>query len=156
MKLHLVRHGDAEITSKSGKDFDRLLSERGLKQTQGLGLYLKNKITNSEFWCSDAARTRETLASIANTCPIHRPMYLKSLYLCSKQDLLHHIWKRESSKDLLIVGHNFGISDLLSYFVDDSIEMQTAEYYCIDFKELASNETFQGTGIIADHFHLQV
>ena len=156
MKLHLVRHGNAEKESRSGHDFDRSLSKKGVNQTLNLGLYLNPKIDDCEVWCSGAVRTRETLKSISKACPLHQPRYLRDLYLCSKQALLHHIWKREYNKDLLIVGHNFGVSDLLSYFVSDIIELRTAEYYCIDFGDLTSTEIFQGTGVITDQYYPQV
>jgi phosphohistidine phosphatase len=156
MKLHLIRHGKAERESQSGRDFDRSLSDKGLAQTIDLGQYLKKHIGALEVWCSDAARTRETLNSILNSCKLQEPKYFIDLYLCSKSDFLQHLWRRKSNEDLIIVGHNFGISDLLNYFVEDSIEMRTSEYYCIDFGDLASNETSQGTGVIADQYRPQV
>ena len=156
MKLHLVRHGKAERESKSGHDFDRSLNDKGIAQTISLGKYLAPKIGELEVWCSDAARTRETLSSILRSCKFQSPKYFVDLYLCSKQDLLTHLWHRQSNEDLVIIGHNFGISDLLSYFVEDNIEMRTSEYYCIDFGELASNETSQGTGIVIDQYRPQV
>lgn len=156
MKIHLVRHGKAERESKSGHDFDRSLNKKGIAQTLNLGVYLKSNIDTVELWCSDSVRTRETLESISKACVFSQPKYLIDIYLCSKQDLLHHIWKRKSNDDLLIIGHNFGISDLLSYFVDDSIEMSTSEYYCIDFGDLVSSETSKSTGVIVDQYRPQV
>lgn len=156
MKLHLVRHGKAERESRSGHDFDRALSDKGIAQTMDLGKYLASKVGELEVWCSDAARTRETLESISKSCKLQSPKYFVDLYLCPKQDLLAHLWKRESKEDLIIIGHNFGISDLLGYFVEGSVEMRTSEYYCIDFGELASNETSQDTGIITDQYRPQV
>lgn len=156
MKLHLVRHGKAERESKSGHDFDRSLNTKGIAQTTALGTYLASKIGELEVWCSDAARTRETFESISKSCNLQPPKYFVDLYLCSKLDLLAHLWKRESNEDLIIIGHNFGISDLLSYLVEDNIEMRTSEYYCLDFGTLASNETSQGTGIIIDQYRPQV
>jgi phosphohistidine phosphatase SixA len=129
------------------------LSKKGITQTLNLGVYLKSKIDTVEIWCSDAIRTRETLDSISKACAYSQPKYLIDIYLCTKNDLLHHIWKRKSNDDLLIIGHNFGISDLLSYFVNYSIEMSTSEYYCIDFGFLASSEISKSTGIIVDQYH---
>ena len=156
MKLHLIRHGKAERESQSGHDFDRSLNDKGIAQTINLGQYLEKKIGFIEVWCSDAARTRETLESILKSCKLQDPKYFIDLYLCSKSDFLQHLWRRKSNEDLVIVGHNFGISDLLSYFVEDSIEMRTSEYYCIDFGDLASNETSQGTGTIIDQCRPEV
>ena len=50
MKLHLVRHGNAEDTSKNGQDFDRSLSKKGINQTLNLGVYLNPKIDGCEVW----------------------------------------------------------------------------------------------------------
>ena len=155
MKLHLIRHGKAENGSAETNDFNRKLTSKGIKQTTELGIYL-TKLNNTEVWCSDAIRTRETLDSLQKSCHFTDVKHFIDLYLCSKDDLLAHLWKRNSFDDLIIVGHNFGISDLLSYFTEERLEMRTSEYYCLDFGELASNETSQGTGTIVDQYRPQV
>ncbi|MCH2231274.1 MAG: histidine phosphatase family protein [Crocinitomicaceae bacterium] len=155
MKLHLIRHGKAEQGTIETTDINRKLSTKGIKQTTQLGNYL-TKLNDIEVWCSDAIRTRETLFSIQKSCQFSNVNYFFDLYLCSKVDLLSLLWKRKSEEDLIIIGHNFGISDLLSYFADTPLEMRTSEYYCLDFGNLARNETSQGTGSIVDYYRPQV
>lgn len=155
MKLHLIRHGKAENGSLDMHDFDRKLAPKGIKQTIELGKHLA-KHKGLEVWCSDALRTRETLLSLQKSCQFSEVKHFIDLYLCSQEDMLAHLWKRTSNDDLVIVGHNFGISDLLSYFTEEMLEMRTSEYYCLDFGDLSSNETSKGTAIIIDQYRPQV
>ena len=54
MKLHLIRHGDTNLQSESGKDFDRKLHNDGEQQALQLGEYLKDKLVVKQVFCSDA------------------------------------------------------------------------------------------------------
>ena len=76
------------------------------------------------------------------------------MYLGPLSNYLKIIWGIESNEDILIVGHNLGISDLVSYFTEEFIEMQTAEYICIDFELDSWIETSKGLGTISVRFHL--
>lgn len=158
MKLHLVRHGKAEKDSASGKDFDRGLAPKGVAQSELLGDHLKINELNSTItvWCSDAARTRETLGGLRTSIPFTNVTYRKDLYLCSRDHLLDQIWQHSGKGDLMIIGHNFGISDLAEYFLEEFIELRTGEYISIHFVCDNWNETSKGTGIIADRFRASV
>lgn len=149
MKLHILRHGKAE--SHSIKDFDRKLHKKGRKQCELLKTYFKERNGIKEIWCSDAFRTRETLHRVSNE---HWPKakFSTSLYLASKDFLLDEIWNNNSSNELLIVGHNFGISDLASYFTEEHIDLGTGEYICIEFQANSWNETSMGLGVIVDRY----
>ena len=157
MKLHLIRHGQAESSVYSKHDFDRKLSTKGIKQINKLGKFLEVKIHVSKVWCSGAARTRETLAIVRQFIPFSDITYFDELYLARLDLLLKHIWQNSGDEDLIIVGHNFGISELASYFTStgslrpaqrgavhrsgDRIEMGTGEYVCIEFNCLSWEET---------------
>lgn len=158
MKLHLVRHGKAEISSDSGKDFDRRLAPKGIAQSQLLGKHLLNHGIKDAIivLCSDAARTRQTLQELKNELGLNNISYFKDLYLCSKEHLLDLLWSLNHGEDLLLVGHNFGISDLGQYLVDEFIELKTGEYLCIEFEAQNWNETSMGTGTISHRYRASV
>lgn len=151
MKLHLIRHGKASH-SIGELDFDRPLSEKGRSQAKALGEFLEDKLVNSEVWCSDAVRTNETLSIIKDHVSFVKINHRTGFYLAQKEILLTQIWNNASTNDIVIVGHNFGISDLLNYFTDELIMMQAGEYICIDFGELTLAESSKNTGTICEQF----
>jgi phosphohistidine phosphatase len=154
MRLHILRHGKTNPTSKTGKDFDRELLPKGIKQCEALKAYL-NRLNIATVWCSSAARTTETAALVLNENH-PTPKYSDDFYLASKQSILQKIWSQQSSEDVLIIGHNFGISDVATYFTDQPVELRTGEYICIKFDCDSWNETSMGLGIILDRYRPKV
>lgn len=156
MKLHLLRHAKTLPTSDTGKDIDRALSVKGISQSNLMGDYFKSVHGIEGVWCSSAMRTRQTLDIVRYHKPLEQPHVLDDLYLCSRDQFLEMIWNHEGNKDLLIVGHNFGISDLATYFTNSRLEMRTSEYFCIEFECSNWKETSRGTGTIVDQFRPRV
>ncbi|MBL1278754.1 MAG: histidine phosphatase family protein [Fluviicola sp.] len=154
MKLYLIRHAKA-VSSSGELDVDRILASKGLEQSEALSVYLCGKLENTTVWCSEANRTRETFKIIAENSHFTDVLYRLDFYLCDKETMLEQLWKNSNEKDVLIVGHNFGISDLLNYFTDESISMRTGEYFCIDFGELSLKESSKSTGRIVDGFRME-
>jgi len=146
MKLHLIRHAKASGHSISGNDFDRELSEKGIRQATALGEFLKNEIGSCTVSCSNAARTRQTLDIIGKQNEFSDIKFYNELYLCSKETYLEHLWQYSGNNDLVIVGHNFGISEVASYLTNEIIEMRTSEYVCILFEDMTWRETSKGMG----------
>ena len=146
MKLHLIRHAKASGYSATGNDFDRELSPKGVRQATDLGHFLKDEIKHCPVSCSNAARTRQTLAIIGEQSSFSEINFFNELYLCSKETYLEHLWQFKGTNDLVIVGHNFGISDVASYLTDELIEMRTSEYVCILFEDMTWSETSKGMG----------
>ena len=147
MKLYLLRHGDAEIESSTGKDFDRGLTELGRNQVERVKKRLMNDAKDVEFtvFCSSAKRTRETWKIIAPVVKSEELEFLDNLYLAERVQLLNFIWNvNHPTNDILIVGHNCGISDLASYLLDESIHMPTSGLLVIDFPDV---ENLSGTGL---------
>ena len=155
MKLHLIRHAKTLQASFNENDFNRRLMKHGIFQADSLADYLKSKSISCDVWCSEAIRTKETLAIINEKCAFKKIEYYNELYLCSKRTFLELLWQDASNEDLIIVGHNFGISDLASYFLNDEIELRTGEYICVDFGKSARNETSNGLGEMIDRWRFE-
>ncbi len=156
MKLHLLRHGKTHQHSDSGRDFDRKLNAKGLAQCDLLGDYFTAKEFDCEAWCSGAVRTRETFTQVAEKVDLGSVVMREDLYLCSRAVMLEALWARPGSDDLLIVGHNFGISDLATYLTDERIELSTGGYICISFDGMSWEEISRGTGTIWDQYRPMV
>lgn len=153
MRLHLIRHADRTLTAPSGNDFDCTLTHVGFEQCKILAKHVKPYLEGIEVWCSGAKRTRQTLSVLEKVVSFGPVTYADTFHLCPKEVFLEHIWASDSDQDLLIIGHNFGISDLVNYLTDSNITMHTAEYIIIDFPGLNRNEISQGGGIIFHQYH---
>lgn len=151
MKLYLLRHGDAEKESKAGKDFDRGLTELGRKQVERVRNRLENDCNAVEFtvFCSAAKRTMETWQLIAPALEVEELEFLDDLYLAERTKLLNFIWNvNHPTDDVLIIGHNKGISDLASYLLDERIDLPTSGLLVIDFPDAKNlSETSLGGGV---------
>ncbi len=115
MNLYLLRHAKSSWESYED-DYDRVLSERGRNDARTLGEYLrKNNINFENTLCSSSQRTRETISIINEVSPhsIDEVNYLDSLYHASSNKI-KEIVQNCSNKSLLIVGHNPGVSELIS------------------------------------------
>ncbi|MDX2362062.1 MAG: histidine phosphatase family protein [Crocinitomicaceae bacterium] len=152
MRIHFIRHAKAKSSSSSGHDIHRDLSNEGQKQVVALVDHLKIRIENIDVWCSTANRTSQTLDVLGKTITFKSIEHFDDLYLCSKATFMEHLWASDSSDDLVIIAHNFGISDIVSYFSEEPVELRTSEYVCLDFGDLSRAETSRGTGTIVDRY----
>ena len=122
MNLYLLRHAKSSWESYED-DYDRVLSERGRNDACTLGEYLhKNNINFENTLCSSSQRTRETISIINTVSPhsIDEVNYLDSLYHASSNKI-KEVVQNYSNKSLLIVGHNPGISELISDLLKSNI-----------------------------------
>ena len=152
MLLYLLRHASAENTSPSGKDFDRSLSSIGIDQAKLLRDYVSSlNLNETVFHISSSQRTRETANYALINCVNHNKFH-DELYLTSSKDLLNFINVRNTTKNILILGHNEGISALASYLTNQYIGLNTANCVTISFDCENSNEISGGMGKIIDFF----
>ncbi len=152
-RIHFIRHGKTERQAESGRDFDRKLIQRGINQSIAIGKQLLAP-EDTEVYCSTAARTQQTLDGILENCELTNIRKLNELYLCNMRIYLEHIWQCESSGDLMFVGHNFGISDVVSYLTGVEIEMRTGEYIVLDFDVDSWEEISADLGTIYHRYRL--
>ena len=151
MLLFLIRHAAAQNNSKTGKDFDRSLTKKGVMQAQKLGDYISSlNVIMQHVYVSTSQRTRETakyaLHSISNI------KYENSLYLPDSKELLKFINDLEINGNLLILGHNEGISSLASYLTNQYVGLSTANSVIIEFDCENSHEISGETGRLIDFF----
>jgi phosphohistidine phosphatase len=149
--VHLLRHAKTEVSSISGRDFDRRLAPKGHQQCVELQKIVQTNISSkTNILCSSANRTKETAAIVFDE---GRSIdYFESLYLSDLSGLLAFIWKQESDTDMLIIGHNFGISELASYVTGKQVGMRTCGFVSIDFKSFTAKEVSNSNGaLILNH-----
>jgi len=134
LTLHVIRHAKTLQEVVSGQDKDRELMEKGVAQSNLLGNYIQSHhIELGKILCSSAVRTMQTKSIVcqhlAERCDVD---YRDNLYLASKETILKEL-SLEEEKTITLIGHNEGISDLISYCSNEFIQMKTAEFITITF-----------------------
>lgn len=160
LTLHIIRHAKTEqlpSANSSGKDKDRKLIDKGLAQANLLGHYLQDhNIALGTILCSSATRARQTKSVICQHLPEKCQVdYSDSLYLASKEVLLNII-AAEKDPVLTIIGHNDGLSDLVSYCTDEFITLKTCEYITLHFPFDDWSHVIKGTGTILLRYRPEV
>jgi phosphohistidine phosphatase len=151
--IHLLRHAKTNQVSPSGRDFDRELLPRGYEQlTEFKSILAQHSIAVTRVFCSSAKRTRQTWEEIASNFPNAELTFHDELYLASHQTLLGFLSQQQSSEELLVIGHNEGLSDLASYLSDSDIHLKTCGYIQLSFPFDHSGFVSVGTGSVVDRF----
>lgn len=155
MKLHLLRHAKTNQVSPTGKDFDRELLPRGYEQITELKLFLKEyPIAPKTILCSSAIRTRQTLAEMKGLWPGADIQYLDDLYLAEKEEILKLICAQNSPHEILVVGHNEGLSELAMNLAHPRHLLKTCGFMSLEFPFESSAYISQDTGSVLGVFRV--
>lgn len=115
--LYLLRHGEAEMNFRQFSDFDRRLTANGISQLRRLGKIFEINAEKFDYILSSSAiRTKMTTELITEKIKTENIVYEESLYEAQTEEILKVI--NQMNKDinhLLLVGHNPGISGLVSF-----------------------------------------
>lgn len=157
LKLTLLRHAKTNQVSETGLDYDRNLLPKGKNQGKRMNDYFLDKCANyDKILVSSANRTRQTFELIGNNFDSKNVTFLDAFYLCSATDLFDEICKEKVAKNILIVGHNFGISDLASYLTEKPIELRTCELIELSFSFENWQELSKGTATVVSQYRPEV
>lgn len=127
--LLLLRHAKSDWSTPGQQDFDRSLNERGVKAARLVGEYIrKHKIRPGLIISSPAERTRQTIALVMESAHLAAELrYDERIYEASAERLFAVISQvEESVHELLLVGHNPGMEDLLVALAGEVRHMPTA------------------------------
>ena len=129
-KITLLRHGDSLFQDSSVNDWSRPLSPEGEKECHDVAKFIKDcHPLPSKIISSNARRTIETVKILLekNKWDSEILKVDKELYLASANLLTEKIQSQsESINDLIIVGHNPGLSELSSSLLKQSIYLPTS------------------------------
>ena len=155
MKLHLLRHAKTNPLSPTSLDLDRELLPRGYEQINELKTFLKaHPIEPNIILCSSAMRTRQTLAEIQDLWPEASIQFIDELYLAEKEEILKLICAQNSSEEILVVGHNEGLSDLVMNLARPPHALKTCGFISMEFPFESSAYISKDTGRILAMFRV--
>ncbi len=147
--LYLLRHSDA--VNSADNDYNRKLSHLGKDKAHHFLTKFSTEFSFDLVLCSSANRTKETL----NLLELKQTemLFYDSLYLAEKEMLLAEIEKVPVRiSNLLIIGHNNGLSDLAIYLTGSNIHLSTCQMVQIQLETNAWNLLGQETGRIVRNF----
>ena len=123
--IYIVRHAKAEDKSASGKDFDRKLTDKGIRTAEKMGNRLAKKhILPDIIITSPAQRALQTAQIIGEMIKYPDKIIQDStIYNSSALSLMQIIKSScEDMQSLMLVGHNPSLTDLLNYLCPSDIE----------------------------------
>lgn len=157
MNIYLLRHAKTEKISSSGKDFDRKLMGKGIRQSAEMLKFLEVKsFENTHLFCSTAHRTKETFQFICSKLVFNEVSFHDELYLANLKDLLQFVWNLKSQNDLFLIGHNEGLSEFASYLSGSYFHLKTSGYIHLEFECQSSEEISKDCGIIRETYRPEV
>jgi phosphohistidine phosphatase len=123
--LVLMRHAKSREQERGKKDFDRILSEEGIRDASLVGRFLYNKNINADrILSSPATRAKETAELISEQMKFdtNRIHYVEDIYTGSVRSLLLLINEMsEDCKNIVIIGHNPAVTYLAEYLTKSVI-----------------------------------
>ena len=144
MKLYLLRHAKSSWDDLYVDDFKRPLSERGLKNSEMLNAFLKSKkVSFDKVYSSSSVRTEITCSVVLEGIfEFDKISFLDDFYHASAEYLKNFLLDKTLQESVLIVGHNPGLSDLVSYLSKRDIYLRTCDLVCLESKQSDSTLVF--------------
>lgn len=125
-QLILMRHAKSDWQSGAESDFERPLNKRGRRAAVEIGALLKKRPKPPDrVISSPALRARQTVERLflQTGWRLDRLCFEESLYLAGVDDLVALCRKHAADCDtLMLVGHNPGLEDFLTYLCGAGIE----------------------------------
>ena len=118
--LHVLRHAKSSWNNPGLSDHDRPLNKRGRQTAETIAAYFRQaKIAPDLVICSTAVRARQTLGPIAKARKPPKVVIQRGIY----EGMQQTIWEQlrnlpNSSKCVLLIGHNPSLHDLALTLVD--------------------------------------
>lgn len=139
MHLFLLRHGDAEEHSRSGRDFDRCLTPAGVERlrTEAIGMQ-RLGLKLDRIYTSPLVRARQTAEIVAEVLELPSPTI--DARLASGRldhDTLHSLLlELHTDERVLLVGHQPDMSEVIQQITGGSVEMKRGALAAIELDRI--------------------
>ena len=122
--IYLARHAKSSWSSSAETDFDRPLSNRGVADAVRMGNELNNLAWKPEkIISSPAIRAKQTCQTLCDKLDFsfERVVWNRNIYAAYMVTLLQLLSAlSESTKSVMLIGHNPAMEDLLIHFCGDA------------------------------------
>ncbi len=137
-RLYLVRHAKSSWEEPGGSDIERPLLEKGIKRTQKVICFLKDRGVKIDLMISSPAeRAFQTALLIARGTGYQEDKIMvdRKIYDGYYDRILDLIYATSNEVDsLMIIGHNPTITNLANLFLHPGVELlPTTGTVCISF-----------------------
>ena len=149
MTLLLLRHAKSSRDEPSLEDFDRPLNERGKKDAQLIGKYVrKRKIKADLVISSPAERARQTTELVLKSAGLKVELrFDKRIYDAGVSRLLKVVSQIEDAANtVMLVGHNPGFEELFEALTGEARNLPTASLACIELSVEKWSKVLAGVG----------
>src|SRR5262249_37904879 len=131
------------------RDFDRPLKKRGREAADRVGKRIAEEtLSNPLVICSPAVRTRETAEIVLGSANLQvEPRFDERIYEASLAELRQIVTEIPDDKEVAImIGHNPGFEELLSFLADEHRRMPTCALAKIVFGDVSWKDVRAGEG----------
>ena len=131
-KIILLRHADASFSAKD--DISRNLSSLGREQLENITQNFKwiDREGSTLTRVSTANRTQQTLEAIKSQLTKEDIVLDSRIYECHRSTLLAILQETsEAYNNLVIIGHNPGLTDLIQYLTFENHFCETASIHVL-------------------------
>jgi len=129
-RLLVLRHAKSSWADTSLDDWQRPLNDRGRRDAPRVGAWLLDRsLVPDLIVTSDAVRARETAAAVAAAAVYTREIVVEpSLYHATAADAIAVLKSisTQTTRTVLIVGHNPGLEDLVNRLSGEHHDLVTA------------------------------
>jgi len=147
--LYLLRHAKSSWNDPTLRDFDRPLKKRGREAAERIGERMASEtLSNPLVICSPAVRTRETAEVVLASAKLQvEPRFDERIYEASLRELAEIVTEIPNDKEVAImIGHNPGFEELLSFLTDEHRRMPTCALAKIRFGDVSWKDVRAGEG----------
>ena len=147
--LYLLRPAKSSWKDETLRDFDRPLKGRGRRAAEQMGQVLaEEKLKSPLVISSPAVRARETTELVLESAGFGiEPRLEERIYEADVRTLVEIVRSIPAASDTAImVGHNPGFENLLSYFTGENRHMPTCALAKIEFDAARWSEVSEETG----------
>ena len=120
-RLSVMRHAKSDWYSAAADDFLHPLSPRGRRDAARMGRWLAEQgLLPAHIVSSPAVRTRETLDVLEQAAGVDLAQlteWIDELYHGSLEALLDILTGQQQHPDLMLLGHNPGVEDLVRHLL---------------------------------------
>ena len=138
MIVYLLRHGDAEPASEAVAEFDRKLTDKGVKQSKRVGKALARlELRPNAIITSPLVRARQTAELVADALGLEVAEDERLECGARWQDLQQVVEDRAPGEAVMFVGHEPDFSEIVRVLTGGEIDVKKAGVACVECSGIA-------------------